>query len=196
MAEAGPQTGNGTEMPAKLTVSASLEDYLEAIYHVAEAKGAARAKDIVLRLGVHNSSVTQALRSLSEKELINYAPYDVITLTDTGMRIAVDVVKRHTTLSAFLNKVLGLDDEEADEGACRMEHAVNPVIVDRLVKFLEYFDNCPMNDVHWDDGLGFFCGRSDDQKAGHDCRRDVCGNGYDLNELTRLQAAAENQVEE
>ena len=44
-------------------ISASLEDYLEAIYHTVEAKGAARAKDIVMRMGVHNSSVTQALRS-------------------------------------------------------------------------------------------------------------------------------------
>lgn len=183
-------------MPTKLTVSASLEDYLEAIYHIVAAKGAARAKDIVLRLGVHNSSVTQALRSLSEKDLINYAPYDVITLTEAGQRIAVDVVKRHTTLSAFLSKVLGLAETEADEGACRMEHAVNPAIMDRLVKFLEYFENCPMNDVRWDDEIGFFCGRSDDEKAGHDCRRDVCGSSYDLNELARLKAAAENKVEE
>ena len=49
----------------ELQLSASLEDYLEAIYHTVVAKGAARAKDIVLRMGVHNSSVTQALRSLA-----------------------------------------------------------------------------------------------------------------------------------
>ncbi len=177
-------------MPAKMTVSASLEDYLEAIYHVVEAKGAARAKDIVMRLGVHNSSVTQALRSLSEKDLINYAPYDVITLTQGGKNIALDVVRRHTTLSEFLGKVLGLPAQEADEGACRMEHAVNPEIMERLVKFLEYFENCPMNDVRWDDGVGFFCGREDREKSGHDCRRDECGNSYDIDELARLKADA------
>ncbi|MCK9996100.1 MAG: metal-dependent transcriptional regulator [Candidatus Krumholzibacteria bacterium] len=147
-------------------VSSSLEDYLEAIYHIAEAKGAARAKDLVMRLGVHNSSVTQALRSLSEKKLVNYAPYDVITLTDSGQDIALDVVKRHETLSEFLNKVLGLPEDEADEGACRMEHAINAQIFDRLVKFVEYFENCPVNDVMWDDEEGFFCGKSDtDEKA-------------------------------
>jgi len=183
-------------MSGNLTVSASLEDYLEAIYHVVEAKGAARAKDIVLRLGVHNSSVTQALRSLLEKELINYAPYDVITLTDSGKCIALDVVKRHTALAAFLTKVLGLPDQVADEGACRMEHAVNPAIMDRLVKFLEYFENCPMNDVCWNEEMGFFCARSDDEKEGHNCRREACGNGYDPNEPARLKAAAENKVEE
>ena len=137
-------------------VSSSLEDYLEAIYHTVEAKGAARAKDLVLRLGVHNSSVTQALRTLSEKKLVNYAPYDVVTLTDSGERIALDVVKRHRVLSEFLNKVLGLPESEADEGACRMEHAINAQILNRLVKFVEYFENCPVNDVMWDDDTGFF----------------------------------------
>ncbi len=183
-------------MPGELKVSASLEDYLEAIYHVVEAKGAARAKDIVMRLGVHNSSVTQALRSLSEKALINYAPYDVITLTDSGKHIALDVVKRHTTLSEFLNKVLGLPDAEADEGACRMEHAINPAIMERLVKFVEYFENCPMNDVTWDDEFGFFCNKTDAEKEGHTCQRDTCGTGYELNELARLAEEAAQKAEE
>jgi DtxR family Mn-dependent transcriptional regulator len=105
----------------------------------------------------------------------------VITLTDSGERIALDVVKRHTTLSAFLNKVLGLDPEAADEGACRMEHAISGEILDRLVKFVEYFETCPMNDVMWDDEAGFFCGNKDD----HTCGRDVCGGDQlDLAKLT------------
>ena len=168
-------------MPESIKVSASLEDYLEAIYHTVEAKGAARAKDIVMRMGVHNSSVTQALRSLSEKKLVNYAPYDVITLTDSGERIALDVVKRHTTLSEFLNKVLGLDTATSDEGACKMEHAISGEILNRLVKFVEYFETCPMNDVLWDDEGGFFCGKKDD----HTCGRDVCGgDDLDISALT------------
>ncbi len=161
-------------------VSSSLEDYLEAIYHTVEAKGAARAKDLVLRLGVHNSSVTQALRSLSEKKLVNYAPYEVITLTDSGERIALDVIKRHETLAEFLNKVLGLPENEADEGACRMEHAISVPVLDRLVKFVKYFETCPVNDVIWDDEEGYFCGKSDEEKGGHSCGRDVCGHSLDL----------------
>lgn len=183
-------------MPARMKVSASLEDYLEAIYHTVEAKGAARAKDIVQRLGVHNSSVTQALRSLSEKELINYAPYDVITLTDRGEHIALDVVKRHTTLSEFLHKVLGLPDHEADEGACLMEHAVNPLIMERLVKFVEYFENCPLNEVRWDDQIGFFCGKNDEDKDAHGCGRDVCDHGTDREELANLKTASDGPAEE
>lgn len=166
-------------MAGMLKVSASLEDYLEAIYHTVEAKGAARAKDIVMRLGVHNSSVTQALKSLSEKELVNYAPYDTITLTDAGERIAMDVVHRHTTLREFLTKVLGMETGEADEGACRLEHAVSGEVINRLVKFVKYFETCPAADIRWDIDNGYFCGKTMD---GQDdtCGRDLCGNGPDL----------------
>lgn len=164
----------------ELQLSASLEDYLEAIYHTVEAKGAARAKDIVMRMGVHNSSVTQALRSLAEKKLINYAPYDLITLTEPGQAVALGVVKRHETLSKFLNQVLGLPGQEADAEACRLEHAVSSGVLNRLVRFVEYFESCPQNDVRWDEAVGYFC-----NKAGHQgtCGRDVCGGDSLLAEL-------------
>jgi DtxR family Mn-dependent transcriptional regulator len=166
-------------MTVNVKVSASLEDYLEAIYHTVEAKGAARAKDIVVRMGVHNSSVTQALKSLSEKELVNYAPYDTITLTPAGQRIAADVVHRHSTLRAFLSKVLGMEAKKADEGACRLEHAVSGEVVDRLVKFVKYFETCPAADIRWDEKAGYFCGSPDHEHDGS-CGRDVCGGGLDL----------------
>jgi len=166
----------------QLQLSASLEDYLEAIYHTVEAKGATRAKDIVPRMGVHNSSVTQALRSLSEKKLINYAPYDVITLTGPGEVLALGVVRRHETLSKFLNHVLGLPDAEADAEACRLEHAVSGGVLNRLVRFVEYFESCPQNDVRWDDEAGFFCNKA---TAGHNgtCGRDACGGESLLTDL-------------
>ena len=163
----------------ELQLSASLEDYLEAIYHTVTAKGAARAKDIVLRMGVHNSSVTQALRSLSEKKLINYAPYDVITLTGPGEAVARGVVKRHETLSKFLGQVLGLAPLQADAEACRLEHAVSVEVLDRLVRFVEYFETCPQNDIRWDDAAGFFCSKT----GAATCGRDVCGGDAGLTRL-------------
>lgn len=66
------------------TLSESLEDYLEAIYHIVSQKQAARATDISKRLNVNPSSVTGALRSLADKGLVNYAPYDIVTLTAEG----------------------------------------------------------------------------------------------------------------
>ena len=124
-------------------LSASMEDYLEAIYHIVTAKQAARAKDIAKRLEVNNSSVTGALRTLSEKGFINYAPYDVITLTPKGHKHAEDVVRRHEALMDFFTKVLCVDQEEASDAACKMEHAVSRTILDRLIRFVEFIEICP-----------------------------------------------------
>jgi len=124
-------------------LSASMEDYLEAIYHIVTAKQAARAKDIAKRLDVNNSSVTGALRTLSEKGYINYAPYDVITLTPHGHRHAEDVVRRHEALMDFFTKVLCVDKAEASDAACKMEHAVSRTILDRLIRFVEFIEICP-----------------------------------------------------
>ena len=65
-------------------LSASLEDYLEAIFHLSAQSKVARSKDIAELLEVSRSSVTGALKTLSEKGLVNYKPYGFITLTDIG----------------------------------------------------------------------------------------------------------------
>ena len=70
-----------------IDLSASLEDYIEAIYHIVEEKLVARSKDIATRLHVSRASVTEALRALAKKELINYAPYEAITMTEYGRTV-------------------------------------------------------------------------------------------------------------
>jgi DtxR family Mn-dependent transcriptional regulator len=124
-------------------LSASMEDYLEAIFHIVADKQAARAKDIAQSLSVNNSSVTGALRTLSERGFINYAPYDLITLTPKGRKHAEDVVRRHEALMDFFTKVLCVNQEEASDAACKMEHAVSRTILDRLIRFVEFLEICP-----------------------------------------------------
>lgn len=138
-------------------LTASQEDYLEAIYEISKEKMAARAKDIAEHLDVRASSVTSALRTLSAMKLINYAPYDLITLTDKGHKAAKEVVGRHHALKKFLVDVLGVDNPEADEAACRMEHSVPNAIVERLIKYAEYVETCPKGGITWDSGFGFYC---------------------------------------
>jgi DtxR family Mn-dependent transcriptional regulator len=143
-------------MRASPQLSASLEDYLEAIYHIVQDKHAARAKDIVERLGVHNSSVTQALRSLSEKGLVNYAPYDLITLTDAGQDRASEVVERHRSLRSFLIEVLGLKSSQAEEDACKLEHVISGVTMDRLRLLMAYRRRHPADTCSWNESRGDF----------------------------------------
>jgi DtxR family Mn-dependent transcriptional regulator len=142
-------------------LSDSLEDYLEAIHHIASAKGAARGKDISERLKVNRSSVTGALRALAEKKLVNYAPYDLVTLTPEGGRLAERIIHRHEVLKDFISRVLGLDERIAEENACRMEHAASEAVLDRLAQFIDFIKVCPRIDIRWIEETGYFCRRPD-----------------------------------
>jgi len=138
-------------------LSASQEDYLEAIFHISIEKQAARAKDIASRLDVRASSVTSALRALSSIGLINYAPYDLITLTASGLAVAREIVGRHEALNDFLINVLGIDSVEADLAACKMEHTVPKSVIDRLINYADYVKLCPRGGITWESGFGYYC---------------------------------------
>lgn len=138
-------------------LTASQEDYLEAIYIISQEKKAARAKDIASLIGVRASSVTSALRTLGNLGLINYAPYDLITLTEKGEKAARGIVGKHNALKKFLTDVLGVESSEAEDAACRMEHSVPGGIVERLVKYAEYVEHCPKGGITWESGFGFYC---------------------------------------
>ncbi|MFC1837444.1 metal-dependent transcriptional regulator [Thermodesulfobacteriota bacterium] len=130
-------------MSKTVDLSASLEDYIEAISHIVDEKKVARGKDIAKRLKVSRASVTEALRSLSKKGLVNYEPYEVITLTDEGRVVAGDVIRKHEALKNFFIKVLAIDDTIAEESACRIEHAAPPEVIDSLIRFVEFIEESP-----------------------------------------------------
>ena len=153
-------------------LSASLEDYLETIYLIVQKKQAARAKDISVELKVKASSVTGALRQLSEKGLINYAPYDIITLTSKGEQLARDVLKRHRALYDFFKNVLGIDEQEAEKGACKLEHEVSPLILKRLKSFIEFVQQCPRAGTQWVKEFNSFCGQNTKDKDCRNCLND------------------------
>jgi len=119
-------------------LSASLEDYLEAIFNLVGESEGARSKDIAEVLGVTRSSVTGALQALSEKGLANYRPYGCITLTESGRVVAAEVVRKHNILKSFFISVLGVDADTAQQAACRAEHALGSEIIGRLLSFIEY----------------------------------------------------------
>ncbi len=128
-------------MEAVVKLSSSLEDYLEAIYHLERDYNSARASDIARSLDVSGASVTGALQALSRKKLVNYRPYQDITLTDEGCRLAAEVVRRHQALHSFFVGVLDVDEELAQRAACRMEHSLPRQILERLQGFVEYIDS-------------------------------------------------------
>jgi DtxR family transcriptional regulator, Mn-dependent transcriptional regulator len=154
-------------MPARL--SASLEDYIEAIYHITTEKQVARGKDIAARLDVSGASVTEALRALSKKGLVNYAPYEVITMTDKGRTVAKDVVHRHNALKQFFIEVLAIDEETAEQGACKVEHTAPREIIDRMVLFINFMEICPRGGQDLAEGFAEFIRKGHRRESCADC---------------------------
>jgi DtxR family Mn-dependent transcriptional regulator len=132
------------------------EDYLEAIEAIAGKKGYARVKDVADRLGLALSSVTEMFQKLDETGYINYEKYSGVTLTSKGRRIAKRTKEKHEVLRDFLS-VLGVDDQIADEDACKIEHIVNPETLEVLTKFVE-FANMPKGGSRWLDHFRHFYG--------------------------------------
>ena len=127
-------------MRSKLALSESLGDYLESIYHIAELRGVARLKEIAQRMGVTRPSATGAVRALAREGLVEHDRYSFVTLSERGRTVARDLVRRHEVLRRFLAEVLGVPAASADRNACRLEHALDPRALERLVAFLERQD--------------------------------------------------------
>ncbi|MBA7714605.1 HTH-type transcriptional regulator MntR [subsurface metagenome] len=119
-------------------LSASLEDYLEAIFNLAGESNVAHSKDIAKLLGVAKPSVTGALKLLAKKGLVNYRPYGYVTLTDSGVAQAARVAGKHNIIKSFFVNILGVDAKVAQEAACKAEHALGPAIVSRLLDFTDF----------------------------------------------------------
>lgn len=119
-------------------LSVSLEDYIEEIYSQVLKNGNAKVTEIASALNVRKASVTGALNVLSDKKLINYAPYAPITLTKQGEKIAKEVLRKHQNITEFFESILGMESDEAAEIACKMEHIVSEKLFNNMVKLTEY----------------------------------------------------------
>lgn len=125
-------------------LSPTLEDYLRAIYHIENEQRVTRPRDIARTQNVAASTVTAAIHSLAEKGLINYEPYGLITLTETGRATAQQLADRHLIIKDFLERILGLGPDRAESTACGMEHAVDSQALERLLCFLAFMERyCP-----------------------------------------------------
>jgi len=125
----------------------SMEDYLEAIAMLGGKERIVRVSQISRRLKVKMPSVTSALRKLSDQGLVEHERYGHIKLTPEGQRIGEDVIRRHEALSHFLIDALGIDQETAEEDACRIEHVISPLSLERIIKFVEFLKECPLGEA-------------------------------------------------
>ncbi|TQO19545.1 DtxR family iron (metal) dependent repressor [Rhodoglobus vestalii] len=128
-------------------LSASAQNYLKTVWTLTEWSDApVTATVIAERTGFTLSSVSDAVRRLTEQGFIDHAPYASIALTATGRAHAVAMVRRHRLIESFLVSVLGYTWDQVHDEAENLEHAVSDFMVERMDAFLEH----PTRDPHGD----------------------------------------------
>ncbi|MBC7334060.1 MAG: metal-dependent transcriptional regulator [Actinobacteria bacterium] len=126
-----------------------LENYLEAILRVGLEKEVVRVKDIEKLLNVKAPSIVESVKSLAERDLVEYERYGYIKLTEKGTRIAREIYRRHKMLAGFFNRIIGVDLETATQDACAIEHYLSKKTLDHLLKFVEFVESHPEREPMW-----------------------------------------------
>ncbi len=120
-----------------------VEEYLETIYDLESRDGSAKTTAIAKCLKIAPASVTEVLKSLSDKGFVQYEPYRGATLTEAGKKIADMIKRKHRLLEVFLNDVLKLNREKVHDEACRMEHTISEDTENALCKMMNAPARCP-----------------------------------------------------
>ncbi len=126
----------------KKVLSDHQEMYLKTIYTLIEDHKVARVKEIAEVLNVTKSSVSGALKSLSEKGLIKYEAYSYVDMTEKGQEMASMLLNKFDVFTDFLMSVLEVPEDVARENACRMEHVVDDEVMHKLIQFMEFCKSC------------------------------------------------------
>jgi len=124
-------------------LSASVEEYLEAILRLGEGGRAVPPMALARHLAVRPASITSMLRRLSRLGLIVYRRYQDIVLTEEGRRQAQRLIRRHRLAERLLTDFLGLPLDQAHAEACRFEHVVSPDLEGRISGALGGPQTCP-----------------------------------------------------
>jgi DtxR family Mn-dependent transcriptional regulator len=129
-----------------LLPSQSEQDYLKAIYHLAQHAANPRIGTVALAewLTVAPASVTNMVKKLADRGLVTHSPYQGVALTPTGEKVALEVLRHHRLLETYLAEALGVPWDQVHAEADRLEHALSEDLEDRLDAALGH----PTNDPH------------------------------------------------
>ena len=131
-------------MLRQLQFSWVMEDYLKAIYHLLEKKGKANTNDLAKLLNVSAPTVTQMTKKLADAKLIKRVPYKGFVLTDSGEKIALEVIRHHRLIEQYLHEALGIPWDKVHEEAEKLEHVLSEDVERRMSEAL----NNPTHDPH------------------------------------------------
>ena len=140
---------NKKEIMVDKPLTSVMEDYLEAIVELDQAKKVVRVKDIAKRMDVKMPTVSSMLKTLNDRGMVHYEKYEYVELTKNGADIGREMQRRHEILHRFLTDILKIDTAIADAEACKMEHTLSSATLDSLTAFMEFIQTCPRAGESW-----------------------------------------------
>jgi DtxR family transcriptional regulator, Mn-dependent transcriptional regulator len=129
-----------------LNFSASEENYLKTIFHLQTKDSNVTTNELAERLHAKPASITDMMKKLKTRKLVNYQPYQGFRLTLEGKRAALNIIRRHRLWEYFLAEKLKFSWDEVHEVAEHLEHVSNKKLIDKLDEYLAF----PKFDPHGD----------------------------------------------
>src|SRR6266566_6195003 len=118
-----------------MNASSSVQDYLKTIYSL-EQRGPVVTTALAARMEVTPASVTAMVKRLNAEGLLRHRRYGAIELSERGRALALEVIRHHRLLEAYLHKALGLSWDKVHEEAEVLEHALSEELEDRIAEVL------------------------------------------------------------
>jgi DtxR family Mn-dependent transcriptional regulator len=113
-----------------------VEDYLKAIWNLAQVETPVSTSRIADRLGLSAAAVTAMVKRLAENGLLRHEPYYGVRLTPAGELAGLRIIRRHRVLELFLTETLGYEWDRVHDEAERLEHAASDELIERLARLL------------------------------------------------------------
>lgn len=113
--------------------SQAIEDYAKAIYAIAgEREGLVLNGEVAARLDVTPATATAMLKRLADLGLVDYLPYKGVSLTPAGEKVALEVIRHHRLLEAYLAEALGMPKDQVHDEAEVLEHYISEELEDLI----------------------------------------------------------------
>jgi len=119
-----------------MNFSVSEENYIKSIYHLQQETGLVNTNSLAAEMHTRAASVTDMLKKLSGKKILQYEKYRGFKLTDNGKKVALAVVRKHRLWEYFLVEKLGFEWDKVHDIAEELEHISSNELIERLQQFL------------------------------------------------------------
>ena len=121
-----------------LNFSTSEENYLKTIFHLQTKDENVTNNELAEKLHTRPASITDMMKKLKSRKLVNYQPYQGFRLTPEGKKIALSIIRRHRLWEYFLAEKLRFNWDEVHEVAEQLEHVSNKKLIDKLDEYLAF----------------------------------------------------------